>query len=118
LSRRRAAERAQGWMPMSGGAGLATTARTPTLGSLTELSATIGEVREQAAAAGRSDRIDVLYSYQGDGIRSPAVDPDRHREAFAEIEKAGATWTVVSSGTGDRSATIDFLDAFGSTYLT
>ncbi|GAA2402204.1 LLM class F420-dependent oxidoreductase [Actinomadura vinacea] len=118
LSRRRAAERAQGWMPMTGGSQLSTTARTPALGSLGDLSAAIAEVRESAAAAGRSDRIDVLHSYQGEGIHTPAVEPDRHREAFAEIEKAGATWTVVSSGTDTLPATLEFLDAFGSTYLS
>jgi hypothetical protein len=104
-------------MPMSGGAGLAATTRTPALGSLTDLGATITELREGAAGAGRSGRVDVLYSYHGDGIATPAAEPDRHREAFAEIEKAGVTWAVVSSGTRERSATLEFLDAFGSAYL-
>ncbi|KAA9156229.1 LLM class F420-dependent oxidoreductase [Amycolatopsis acidicola] len=113
LSRRRAAERAQGWMPMSGGAQLSTTARTPSLGSLDDLARTITGLREEA---GR--QLDVLYSYQGEGLHSPALEPDRHREALAEIEKAGATWVVVSSGTRSASATLEFLDAFGSTYLS
>jgi probable F420-dependent oxidoreductase len=118
LSRRRVAERAQGWMPMSGGAQLSTTARTPALGSVGDLAAAIAEVREAAAAAGRTDRIDVLHSYQGEGLQTPAAEADRHREAFAEVEKAGATWVVVSSRTQDRSATLEFIDAFGSTYLS
>ncbi len=118
LSRRRAAERAQGWMPMSGGAELSATARTPALGSARDLAITIAELREKAATAGRSEPIDVLYSYQGTGIHSPAVEPDRHREAFAEIEKAGVTWAVVSSGTHAPPATLEFLAAFGSTYLS
>ncbi|MBA2947906.1 LLM class F420-dependent oxidoreductase [Streptomyces himalayensis] len=118
LSRRRVAERAQGWMPMSGGAQLSATARTPSLGSVQELAVAIAELREAAAAAGRSERIDVLYSYQGAGIHSPTVEPDRHREAFAELEKAGVTWVVVSSGTHSPSATLEFLEAFGSTYLS
>jgi probable F420-dependent oxidoreductase len=117
LSRRRVAERAQGWMPMSGGTTLSATARTPTLGSLTELAATIAGVREQVAAAGRADPIDVLYSYQGEGIARPTVDADRHREALAEIEKAGVTWVVVSSRTTAPGDTLEFLDGFGSTYL-
>ncbi|MBA4863613.1 LLM class F420-dependent oxidoreductase [Streptomyces sp. PSKA54] len=118
LSRRRVAERAQGWMPMSGGAQLSATARTPSLGSVQELAVAIAELREAAAAAGRSERIDVLYSYQGAGIHSPTVEPDRHREAFAELEKAGVTWVVVSSGTHSPSATLEFLEAFGSAYLS
>ncbi|SEF56311.1 probable F420-dependent oxidoreductase, Rv2161c family [Thermomonospora echinospora] len=118
LSRRRVAERAQGWMPMSGGAQLSATARTPALSSVGDLADAIAELREAAAAAGRSDRIDVLYSYHGDGIQSPAVEPDRHREAFAELDKAGVTWVVVSSRTSDPSATFEFIEAFGSTYLS
>jgi probable F420-dependent oxidoreductase len=113
LSRRRAASRAQGWMPMSGGAQLSTTARTPALGSLPDLAAKIVAMREEAAGP-----IDVLYSYHGEDIHSPAADADRHREAFAEIEKAGVTWIVVSSGTHTEAATLGFLESFGSTYLT
>jgi probable F420-dependent oxidoreductase len=113
LSRRRAAERAQGWMPMSGGAELSATARTPALGSMGELAGIIAELR-----AGRTDPLDVVHSYHGAGIETPAVQPDRHREAFAEIEKAGFTWVVVSSRTSSQGATLEFLDAFGSTYLS
>ncbi|NKQ51489.1 LLM class F420-dependent oxidoreductase [Amycolatopsis sp. K13G38] len=117
LSRRRVAQRAQGWMPMTGGAQLSATARTPALGTLGELAAAITELRESAAAAGRTDEIDVLHSYQGEGIGTPAVDTDRHREALAEIEKAGVTWMIVSNGSYDRTETLEFIDAFGSTYL-
>ncbi|MEV3860817.1 LLM class F420-dependent oxidoreductase [Streptomyces sp. NPDC050095] len=118
LTRRRVAERAHGWMPLSGGADLATTARTPGLGGLPELAGRIAEVTDMAAAAGRTDPLDVLYLYQDAGIGSPAVDPDRHREAFADLAKAGVTWVAVSSGTDSLAATEDFLGAFGSTYLT
>lgn len=118
LSRRRVAQRAQGWMPMSGGTQLSSTARTPTLGSGAELGETIAELRGAAIAADRSGPIDVLYSYQADGLATPAVDADRHREAFAELEKAGVTWIVVSSRTTEYTATLEFLDAFGATYTS
>jgi probable F420-dependent oxidoreductase len=118
LTRRRVAQRAQGWLSMTGGAQLSATARTPALGPPAELATTIAELREAAAAAGRAEEIDVTYSYSGDGIHSPAVEPDRHREALAEIEKAGVTWVIVSSGTHERSATLEFLEVFGATYLS
>lgn len=117
LSRRRAATRAQGWMPMSGGPELSTTARTPVLGSIAELAAAAADVRAQAVAAGRSDPIDVVYSYHDDGLASPAADAERHRAAFAELAAAGVTWVVVSSRTRSLAATTEFLDAFGTTYL-
>ncbi|MFI6252201.1 TIGR03619 family F420-dependent LLM class oxidoreductase [Streptomyces sp. NPDC051016] len=117
LARRRAAERAQGWMPMSGPAQLTATARTPALGSLAELAAQTAEMRATAESAGRAEPLDVVFSYPDRSIAAPAADTDRHRAAFAEIEKAGATWVVVSSGTRDPSATQEFLTAFGETYL-
>ncbi|MET8209928.1 LLM class F420-dependent oxidoreductase [Streptomyces sp. NPDC005373] len=116
LSRRRAAERAQGWMPMSGGAELSATARTPTLGPLSELSGTIDELKESANAAGRTDAIDVLHSYHDEGLTEPSMDADRHREAFTALEKAGVTWTVVSCPHRSWAATREFLEAFGTTY--
>ncbi|WP_222844288.1 LLM class F420-dependent oxidoreductase [Aldersonia kunmingensis] len=118
LSQRRAAERAQGWMPMTGGAELSTTARTPSLGGVSELAASIAELRDKAAANGRTDHIDVTYSYHGDGIERPAVEPDRHREALATIEQAGVDWVVVSSRTDTPEATLEFVESFGATYLS
>ncbi|MFF0497342.1 LLM class F420-dependent oxidoreductase [Nocardia aobensis] len=115
-SRRRAATRAQGWMPMSGGAALSATARTPALGSHAALAAQIAEVRVQAETAGRGGGLDVLYSYHDSDLLDPAA-ADRHLEALAGLEKAGVTWIVVSSRTADHAATTDFLDAFGATYL-
>lgn len=117
LSRRRAAERAQGWMPMSGPPELSVTARTAAIGSLAQLAGMISEIRETAAAAGRPAAIEVLYSYQDPSIGSPAAEPDRHKEALAEYEKAGVTCVVISSRTHAQSATIEFLEAFGETYL-
>lgn len=118
LTRRRVAERAQGWMPMTGTATLSATARTPALGTVAELAVGITELQEAAAAAGRSEPIDVLYSYHDDGIHSPTVEPDRHRQAFAELEKAGVTWVVVSSNTSTPESTVEWLEGFGSTYLS
>lgn len=71
LSRRRAAERAQGWMPMSGGAELSATARTPALGPLSELTRAIDELKEAATAAGRGEALDVLHSYRDEGLTAP-----------------------------------------------
>lgn len=116
LSRRRVAERAQGWMPLLGSPQLSATARTPAIGSLTEAAELVAEIRHSAADGQRTDPIDALFSYQD--AHSPSAEPDRHRQAFAEIEKAGATWVVVSSDTHELSATVDFLEAFGSTFVT
>ena len=118
LSRRRVAERAQGWMPMLGSAELSATTRTVAITSLAQLAEMITEVRAAAQAAGRTDPIEVMYSYQDSGLKTPRVEPERHREALAEIEKAGATSVIVSSHTRTPAATFEFLHAFGETYLS
>ncbi len=117
LARRRVALRAQGWMPLLGSAELMRTTRTPAIESFEDLTTLIAEVRELAAVNGRSDTIDILYSYPDRSIASPDLEPDRHREAFAAIEAAGITDVVLGSGTRSTSTTFEFIDAFGSTYL-
>lgn len=117
VSRRRVALRAQGWMPLLGSAQLTATARTPAIESLQDLTTLIGEVRDLAAASGRTETIDILCSYQDGSIASPQREADRHREALAGIQAAGITDVVVSSATRSVGATFGFLDAFGSTYL-
>jgi len=64
-TRRRVVERAHGWMPLSGDAELSNTTRTPQLRSFAELAAHIAEIRDAAAAAGRTEPIDVVYCYRG-----------------------------------------------------
>lgn len=116
LSRRRAAQRAQGWMPMAGPAELTASARTPPIASTTDLAGKIREVRDAASEAGRTEAIDVAFSYPDRSIVQPTVDVERHRTAIAELEEAGVTWLVVSAGFGDPQATFDFLAGFAETY--
>jgi probable F420-dependent oxidoreductase len=118
LSRRRVAERAQGWMPMLGSAELSATARTPTIRSLAELAPLIRELNELAAAEGRSEPIDILCSYHDSSLASSITDVDRHRDAFAEIEEAGATWIVISSHTTSAKETFGFIESFGDTFIS
>jgi probable F420-dependent oxidoreductase len=104
LSRRRAAERAQGWMPMLGSPELSATTRTVHIASLDHLAELIAEVRDTAAAAGRTDTLDVLASYD-------------ENTSVADMERAGVTWLIVSSDTRTPSETFAFVDDFGAAYL-
>jgi probable F420-dependent oxidoreductase len=118
LSRRRAATRAQGWMPMMGGAQLVATARTVAIESLAHLAEMIREVRDAAAASGRTDQLDFLSSYQDWSAESPAAEADLHREAFAEREKAGVTSLIISCKSHRTAETLEFIAAFGATFLS
>ncbi len=116
-ARRRAATRAQGWMPMIGSAELSKTTQTPMLGTFADVASAIREVTEVAEVAGRPEPLDFLCSYQDASIRQPTVDADRHREAFATMEDAGLTWVLVSNPRGEPASTYEFLEAFGTTYI-
>lgn len=117
LSRRRVVGKAQGWMPMMGGAQLVKTARTVAIESLAQLAEMILEVKSAAADAGRTDELDFLSSYQDWSIKAPAADADRHRDKLAEIEKAGVTHLIVSVPSASPGETLEFVEAFGATYL-
>ena len=118
LSRRRAATKAQGWMPMMGGPQLVATARTVAIESLAQLTEMIKEVKDAAVAAGRDGRLDFLSSYPGISGISPADDADRHRAAIAEIEAAGVTHMIMSVDSRAPGQTLEFIEAFGATYLS
>jgi probable F420-dependent oxidoreductase len=115
LSRRRAARSANGWMPMPGGTELITTARTVQIPDEATLAAMIAEVQHDADEAGRPP-IEINWIYQDPSLAKPAVEADRHREAFARLGAIGVTSVVVSSKTKSAAATIEFLESFGSEY--
>jgi len=117
LSRRRVVSKAQGWMPMMGGAQLATTARTPPIESVAHLGELISEVKNAAAEAGRTGHLDFLSSYQGWTIETRATEADWHRQQLAEIEEAGVTNVIISTSSHQTSATLEFIEAFGATFL-
>ncbi|HEY3882738.1 MAG TPA: LLM class F420-dependent oxidoreductase [Trebonia sp.] len=118
LSRRRVVSKAQGWMPMMGGAQLVKTARTVAIESLAQLGEMITEVKKDAAGAGRTGSLDFLSSYQDWTIKSPAAEADRHASAFAEIERAGVTHLIISVPSRAPAQTLEFVEAFGATYLS
>jgi alkanesulfonate monooxygenase SsuD/methylene tetrahydromethanopterin reductase-like flavin-dependent oxidoreductase (luciferase family) len=115
LTIRRVAERAQGWMPLSGPPELATTSRTAHLGSFADLRAKIAELRELAGERGAA--LDVAYPYLDLSIHAPETEADRHREAFAELQAAGVTWLAVTGPEGTVAESLEFAEAFGVTYL-
>jgi probable F420-dependent oxidoreductase len=116
LSRRRAAQRGDGWMPMPGGPELSTTARTVQIADDQALAEMIAGVQRDAAAADRGP-IDVQWTYTDPTLRDPTQASDGHLERFASYEKMGVTSIVVSSKTHEQAATLEFIEAFGATYL-
>jgi probable F420-dependent oxidoreductase len=112
LTRRRVAERAQGWMPLIGPAELFQTTRTPALSEGADLNAAIAAVR--AAAGERGASLDVVVPYAVRGLSDPGHDFAADREAIAAYEAAGVTWLSLSGTTSSREASLEFLERFGA----
>jgi alkanesulfonate monooxygenase SsuD/methylene tetrahydromethanopterin reductase-like flavin-dependent oxidoreductase (luciferase family) len=111
---RRVAERAQGWMPLVASSEVASTARTAYLSTLDEIASKLRDLREQAGD--RADEIDVAYAYTDPSIATPGDDVERHREALGKLEELGVSWVIIPAPTGAPQMTLDFIQAFGTTY--
>jgi probable F420-dependent oxidoreductase len=115
LTRRRVAERAQGWMPMTGPAELFRTTRTPALDDGDDLAAAIAALREAAGARGPD--LDVLLTYPDRAVAAPGSDLSAHRDAFAAYEAAGVTWLAIAGATFTTRDSLEFLERFGAECL-
>jgi probable F420-dependent oxidoreductase len=114
LTRRRVAERANGWMPMTGPAELFATTRTPALDGGADLTAAIAALR--VAAGHRGDALDVALAYTDRSVVD-AAEVGRHRAAFSRLEAAGVTWIVIPGVTTTRADSLEFLDRFGAAFI-
>jgi probable F420-dependent oxidoreductase len=114
LTRRRVAERAQGWMPMGVPVEVARSTRSPHIASIAQLAEQITEVKDMAGD--RAGELDFCMSYMGDGLQHPTKDVERHREGFGELAEAGVTWVNIGPGPLEPQEMLDWAQAFGETY--
>jgi probable F420-dependent oxidoreductase len=115
VTRRRVAERAQGWMPLFAPAAVVATSRTPGIEDTADLAAKIRQLREDAGARGAE--IDVCIPYLDASIAQPKDDAGRHRDAFAELEAAGVTWIAIEGKGQAPPETLAWIEGFASTYI-
>ena len=109
LTRRRVAERADGWLPLLGTQELFATTRTATLTSAAELAEAVTGLRADAGPRGAA--LDVAIAYTDPALREADPDWGRHRAAIAELAAAGATWVIVPGRSDNATA---FLKRFGT----
>lgn len=114
ITRRRVAEKAQGWMPMGIPAEMAKTTRSPHIAGIADLADKIAEVKD--LAGDRVGEIEFCASYTGEGMGQPTVDVERHRDGFAELAAIGVEWVSVGSPPSDYAETLDWVQGFGATY--
>lgn len=111
LTRRRVAERANGWMPMFGPETLFATARTASLSTVGQLAEQISRLRADAGLRGAG--LDVSVPYVDPHVHGADADLGRHRAAIEELAQAGVTWVIVPGRAASRDESVAFLERFG-----
>lgn len=112
LSRRRAAEKAEGWMPIPNPRALGGRRRTVHLDDLDDLRKLLGYMRDHAESIGRTRPIDVFFPALV-GARSEGLDLAAHKTYLAELEAIGVTWALAPVGGRDLGALIDAITRYG-----
>jgi probable F420-dependent oxidoreductase len=119
LSRRRVAEKAQGWMPMPNPASVAGARRSAVLETLNDLEDMLAYLRDHAANAGRADPIDIMYmSFEGGVPGEPDWDRDAHIADVRAQADLGVTWQAVNAVGDSRSAVLDMVRSYGDTVIS
>ncbi len=117
ITRRRVAEKAQGWMPLPGPPEMSATTRTPSVGTLDDLGQRIAEVKE--AAGERGAELDFVYLYADPRLaEDPTASVEEHRDAMARFAEIGITYAVANGPSNrNRSQSLEWIQAVGETYL-
>ena len=119
LSRRRVAEKADGWVPFPAPRALATTAKTPVLETVDDLAAMLDELWQMVDEAGR-DRADLDVSFGTPVGGSPGddtFDADAHLAALDELARLGVTWSGVNVPGDSLDHAIETLERYGATVI-
>jgi probable F420-dependent oxidoreductase len=115
LTLRRVAERAQGWMPLTGPAGMFSTVRSPEITSVEDIAARLDLLREYAGE--RFSEIDIAIAYTEPSVADLGADVERHRDNLGRLAALGASTIVVPGPAGVHPVAQEFLQGFAETYF-
>jgi len=116
ITRRRVADKAQGWMPLPGSGEMMKTTRTPSVGSNEGLASKISEVKEMAGP--RASELSFVFPYLDDGLKQdPTKDVERHRHALGELAECGLTHIVLSGAPTEPARVQDWISQSADLYL-
>ncbi|MEM7141379.1 MAG: LLM class F420-dependent oxidoreductase [Actinomycetota bacterium] len=115
LSRRRVAQRADGWVPFPAPRGLATTAKTPPLETAEDLAAMLDDLWTLVDDAGRDpSEIDVSFGTPAGGRPGDDdFDAAAHLEGIDELASLGVTWAGVNAPGDSIEHAIESLERYG-----
>lgn len=115
LTLRRIAERAQGWMPLTGPSGMFSTVRSPEISSTDDV---LGRLKMLEELAGdRFAELDISVAYTDRSVYDLGSDVERHRDELGRLGEVGATWVVVPGPQGAHPEAQEFIQGFAETYF-
>jgi probable F420-dependent oxidoreductase len=119
LTRRRVAEKAQGWMPMPNPADVARTTRSPVVETLDDLRPMLAYLRDHAEAVGRRDPIDIMFMCSDGGHpESPDFNAQQHLEALQAQSELGINWSAVNGAEASGEAAFDALHRYADEVIS
>jgi probable F420-dependent oxidoreductase len=114
---RRAVEHGSGWSPMPSPKKLESYLGTPGMETVEELAARVDELRAMAAAAGRTEPLDVIAVPTALTIWAKSWDPDAVVDEAKQLQAAGATALVAIVPGGDIDSYTEAVELFASQVL-
>jgi probable F420-dependent oxidoreductase len=119
LTRRRVAERGDGWNPFPAPRQLAVTARTPPLETLDDLVPMIDHLHRHADAAGRDPaKIDITFTTGEPGPADLSFHPEAHLDALNRMTAIGVTWNSVTIPGDSLDRAIEALHRYGELVIS
>ncbi|MBJ18218.1 MAG: LLM class F420-dependent oxidoreductase [bacterium] len=112
LSRRRAAEKAEGWMPIPNPRALGSRRRTVHVDDLDDLREILSYMLDHARSIGRRDPIDVFFPALG-GASAEGIDAAIHTAYLDELAEIGVNWALAPVGGSNLEAIVDAIAWYG-----
>ena len=112
LSRRRAAEKAEGWMPIPNPRALGGRRRTVHLDDLDDLHRLIAYMLDHAKTIGRKAPIDVMFPAI-EGTSKAGIDFDVHKAYLDKLEQIGVNWALAPVGGATLEAITEAIGRYG-----
>ncbi len=112
LSRRRAAEKADGWMPIPNPRALGRRRRTVHLDDLDDLRGLLSYMVDHAKAIGRETPIDVLFPAL-EGVSADGLDRGAHLAHLDELGAIGVNWVLAPVGGTSLESIVRSIGRYG-----
>ncbi len=112
LSRRRAAEKAEGWMPIPNPRALGSRRRTVHLDDLDDLREILSYMLDHAKSIGRKDPIDVFFPAI-EGVSAKGIDLTTHTAYLDELAEIGVSWALAPVGGSSLESMLEAITWYG-----